>query len=137
MKNKWKDPRYAMKAPEGYFEDFENKLMNTIGKEEPKLKIWRSSWVGAVAAVMLLIIIVLFVVQWNSEKQRVDFAELTLEENWDYLLEYTDELTFEDFDAFEETEEALQSLEQELYGFANGEEFLNEIDLETIEILYE
>lgn len=136
MIDKNNDPRKGMKVPDGFFDDFEEQIMAQVTK--PKIvPLWSGSRLRAMAAVFVLALGTIFVMKWNIGGNVESYVELSEDENWEYLLDNSEDLTFDELIDFEESGEALLAIEEEIYGDLVSEELLEEIDLETIENLYE
>ena len=60
---------------------------------------------------------------------------MTLEDNWDYLLENPDELSIDELSQFDGAEQAINEIELELYSAIASEEWLDDIDLDMLENL--
>ena len=138
MIDKKNDPRRAMKLPEGFFDQIEEEIMDQISSA--KVVPFRSMTINkvmAIGAVEVLLIAALYVMNLKAGEGDPTFAELSADQNWDYFLENSDEITYEELADFEESDAAIEALEEEIYGNLASEDFLEEIDLETIQNLYE
>ncbi len=137
MISKSDDPRKRMSVPSGFFENFEDRLMEKIKDEEKKARVLRLRKITSVAAIFVLLVSAIFVLQLSKSEGPIELADISSEENWEYILENSEEISSEELVYFEEAEEALEQIEFELYGEIDQEKLLEEIELETIESFYE
>ena len=136
MINKNNDPRKAMKVPEGFFNAVEDQIMEQVSASKV-VALWSVKKLMSIAAVVFLAIACLFIIRMNTQTDTPVYSELSDDLHWDYLFENYEDVTYEDIAGFEETDEAIEEMENELYGSLLDEELLDYIDLETINNLYE
>lgn len=136
MINKKNDPRKSMKVPDGFFEEFEDRLMENIDLEKKVKPLWSIRRLTSIAAMFIVLLSSLYLLKLNTDKNNIEFADLSLEENWDYLLDHSEEFSYEEIAAFEESEDAFREIEEELFGTIATEDLIDDFDLETIETLY-
>ena len=137
MIDKKNDPRRAMKFPDDFLEKFEDRLMDNIDLKNTTLTIKSRRNYYGIAAVFIVLLGALIVFKFNINDNTSLLADITLDDNWEYLLENSEDLTFEELVSFEESDEAMISLEEEIYGDLDMEILIDDIDLQTLETLYE
>jgi len=136
MIDKNNDPRKGMKVPDGFFDSFEDQIMEELA-EKKMLTFWSRRRLMKIAAVFIILLACIFVIEMNRQSDDATMAELSDELQWDYLFDNYEDLTFDEIAQFDESEEAIYTLENELYGNIADEIILEDVDLETIENLYE
>lgn len=100
----------GFQIPDGYFEQFDSKLLIKLPKKETKvLSLWNTSkiWISSAAATIIVGLLVVFLIQTNASATIQNPIETTTLEN--YLstelstYEISDKLTNEDINALEKS----------------------------------
>ncbi len=141
--DKWfqeNNPREAMRVPEGYFDGFADQVINNVnGKTKTgkpllikKIRTW-----SAIAACAALLVTATFLLRSNVDTNVNLFAEVSEEQAWSYVFENDEAYSLDDLAAFEDLDETLTDMESELYGNQVSDEFLEDIDIQIIEDIYE
>ena len=138
------DPRKVQDVPEGYFESFADQLMARVTEKDiespiSKAKVMRLPyyWISAIAASAILLIAAVMFFQ-NSDAQLSDsFAELSAENTLDYILDNSYDYNLADITEYTEMDQAFVDLESELFSLNLTEDFIDNIDIELLEDLYE
>lgn len=138
------NPRKTQGVPDGYFENFSDLLMERIKDESvepiiqkrPILKLHRNM-IGAVAAAIIVLIAAIVIIQAPREQSMDSFAELNPDSTLDYLLNNSSEYTLDEIMEFAELDQTIADIESELLSDDITEDFIDNIDFELLEDLYE
>ena len=138
------DPRKVQDVPEGYFESFADQLMEQVSEKDTESRVSKAKvirlpyyWIGAVAASAVLLIAAFMFFQNSDAQLNNTFADLSTEYTLDYILDNSSEYSLSEIIEYTEMDQAFVDLESELYSQNLSEDFIDNIDIELLEDLYE
>lgn len=140
------DPRKVQGVPEGYFESFADHLMARVSEQDTLSKTPASKakviqlpyyWISAIAASVILLVAALAFLQNSDAKLSNSFAELSAEHTLDYILDNSSDYSLAEITEYTEMDQAFVDLETELLSQNFTEDFIDNIEIELLEDLYE
>ena len=138
------DPRKVQDVPVGYFESFADQLMARVSEKDTASPVSKAKviklpyyWISAVAASAVILVAALMFFQNSDAQINNTFADLNTEYTLDYILENSSDYSLAEIVEYTEMDQAFVDLESELYSQNLSEDFIDNIDIELLEDLYE
>ena len=133
------NPRNAMHAPEGYFDSFSDKLLAELPSETNGSKVvkFRSLYFGgSIAAGFAILLAVLFFMK-NDQVSNDYYADLSEDLSWLYLIQNSTELSLAEIASLSEGDDEWAEMELEIFSNSLSDEFIDGLDFDLLEDLYE
>lgn len=138
-------PKKSMKVPDGYFDQLGDSVFDKIYADTSPVQKTPAriitfpfkSWVMSAAAALIILVSALFVFKYNTTSSDAFAINIPVENGWEYLMGISDDYVIEDFASLADMDQVITSMEAELFGNKITEQFIDDVDLETIEELYE
>lgn len=130
------NPRNAMHTPEGYFDNFSDELMSKISKDKSPTKYRLLYYAGSIAAGFAILLAALLFMQ-DDQGTNDYYADLTEDQSWLYLIQNSTDLSLDEIASLSQAEGELAELELEIFTNGLSDEFIDGIDIDLLEDIYE